>query len=202
MFRDCISDDLIYIHQFKESSIDNKKINYCTDLCISSLCRSYITTFISSIEYSINYSGHHYISLAENYTKELLSLISSPKEKLYTNQREYTELIEQKISRFYSFSKDKDFPLKEDFIYGFIALKNIRNALTHMSWRNVRIKDKSKAEIERKAKQAIVTNAGFPINLMTLNHDHWKKITDIEQAYLMFLNGNPVIEKYQNKDEI
>lgn len=196
MFTDCISDDLIYIRQFKEVGVDKKTKHLVEPLCMSSLCRLLIVSSVSGIDHYLNYSEDNFGETSEDYDNEILSLIKPPLEKQYMTVRGYLDLIEAKIFEFEKFVSKNHFKIQRCIIGDFVAIRMIRNAIVHSSWENSFIRDEKKRRVESIARRRFVIRAGFVTNLMKLDRSHWEKINCAEQDFLNFLYLNQILQRY------
>lgn len=195
MFTDCISDDLIYIRQFKEISVDGKKKNNLPIFCIPSLCRLLIVSSVSGIDHFLNYSEAIETSSMNPYKNSILDLIKQPNHKQYKLAADYLKIIENKIETFYDFAKGKAFEISLSEIREFIAIRMIRNAIVHCSWiNNSKLLNEDQKKVESLARIAFVTQNGFPEDFMKFDESHWSRITNVEEKFQNFLYANSILD--------
>lgn len=193
MFCDCISDDVIYIRQFKQIHIDNVKKNLVPSLCLPSLCRMLINSICTEMDYYRNYTiGKDEIK--KMFDENLIHLTKNIKLKDIHSYESFEQKIIDKVNSFTRFLKaingyncdDKD------IWYNFIAISFARNALTHMTWENFYIRDDEDRARESKYKRRFLNSRGLPDNFMKFESKHWDLLIDTQERISKTLNFTPI----------
>jgi hypothetical protein len=158
-FIDTYSDDIIYLRDARDSLLSHPLRIEIPSLCNAALCRLYIVAVIGSIEFMLEaWQEKDQHGIIKYYLAETVA-----------NKRMSNE---DKVKLLKTTFKNCGFDVEDHIFDQFLAIKYIRNAIVHASWKHPN-GDLKQDQI------TWINKCGFPTDTRQLTLEHWNIVDNI-----------------------
>ncbi|WP_421230795.1 hypothetical protein [Aeromonas sp. 603079] len=178
-FIDTYSDDIIYLRDARETLLSHPLRIEIPSLCNAALCRLYIVAVIGSIEFMLEaWQEKDQHGIIECYLAETAA-----------NKRMSNE---DKVNLLKATFKNCGFDVEDHIFDQFLAIKYIRNAIVHASWKHPN-GDLKQDQI------TWINKCGFPTDTRQLTLEHWNIVDSVYNHMTTYLGMSAIPYKPSGK---